>query len=42
MDKKELFELSDNVYRIRQKISDMDSLIESKKKSITKKTKETK
>lgn len=34
MDKKELFELSDNVYHIRQKISDMDSLIESKKKSI--------
>lgn len=34
MDKKELFELSDNVCHIRQKISDMDSLIESKKKSI--------
>ena len=34
MDKKELFKLSDDVYRIRHKISDMDSLIESKKKSI--------
>ena len=34
MNKKELFELSDDVYRIRHKISDLDSLIESKKKSI--------
>ena len=34
MDKKELFELSDDVYHIRHKISDLDSLIESKSKSI--------
>lgn len=34
MDKRKLFELSDNVYNIRHKINDIDSLLESKQKSI--------
>ncbi len=34
MDKKELFELSDNVLHMRHKINDIDSLIESKSKAI--------
>ena len=34
MNKEELFELSDNVHLIRQEISDTDSLIKSKQKSI--------
>ena len=34
MDKRKLFELSDDVYSIRHKINDIDSLLESKQKSI--------
>lgn len=34
MDKRKLFELSDEVYNIRHKINDIDSLLESKQKSI--------
>ncbi len=34
MKRSELFELSDDVYHIRHKINDLDSLIESKQKSI--------
>ncbi len=34
MDKRKLFELSDDVYNIRHKINDIDSLIESKQRSI--------
>lgn len=34
MDKRKLFELSDDVYNIRHKINDIDSLLESKQKSI--------
>ena len=34
MDKSKLFELSEDVYNIRHKINDIDSLIESKQRSI--------
>ena len=34
MKRSELFELSDDVYHIRHKINDIDSMIESKQKSI--------
>ena len=34
MDKKDLFELADEVYHIRHKISDLDSLIKSKQQAI--------